>query len=403
MTEGTPWARIEQLFNEALAIPESERDAWLDARCASDTALRAEVASLLASDRQAAGSSIDSQVKRAIVEFGAAAHTSVEGRRFGPYRLIRELGRGGMGAVYLAIRDDQEYEAEVAIKIVRPGLDTDFILRRFRRERQILARLQHPNIARLLDGGTEDGIPYLVMEYIRGSWITRYASEKRLSLRDRLRLFLHVCAAVSHAHRNFIVHRDLKPGNILIDENGIPKLLDFGVSKLLLSNPIDSSETQTVPMLTPAYASPEQVVGEAVTIVSDVYSLGVVLYELLTGVMAHRIEQRTPLTLERAICLEPTVAPSAAVVDDPELARQLKGDLDNIILHAMQKQPERRYASVEQLALDIQRQLDNLPVTATADSSDLATAYSRVAELEKALEEAKRIAAQLEAREKWKA
>jgi len=395
MTEATPWARIEELFNEALALPESEREAWLDARCAGNAALRAEVASLLASDREAAGLAIDSQVKRAVVEFRTASHPGVEGRRFGSYRLIRELGRGGMGVVCLAVRDDQEYESEVAIKLVRPGLDTDFILRRFRRERQILARLQHPNIARLLDGGTEDGIPYLVMEYIPGSWITKYAAEKRLGLMDRLRLFLPVCAAVSYAHRNFIVHRDLKPGNILIDENGIPKLLDFGVSKLLLSNPVDSAETQGIPMLTPAYASPEQVIGEAVTIVSDVYSLGVVLYELLTGVMAHRIEQRTPLALERAICLEPTVAPSAAVVDDPELGRQMKGDLDNIILHAMQKQPEHRYSSVEQLALDIQRHLDHLPINAPADSMDLAAAYSRVADLEKALKEAKRIVANL--------
>src|SRR5262249_4301968 len=160
-------------FNGALALPESEREAWLDARCAGNSALRAEVASLLASDREAAAWSIDSRVKRAVVEFRTASHTRVEGRRFGSYRLIRELGRGGMGAVYLAVRDDQEYESVVAIKLVRPGLDTDFILRRFRRERQILARLQHPNIARLLDGGTEDGIPYLVMEYIPGSWITK--------------------------------------------------------------------------------------------------------------------------------------------------------------------------------------------------------------------------------------
>jgi tetratricopeptide (TPR) repeat protein len=308
-------------------------------------------------------------VQRAVIEFSSRNQPDAEMRRVGPYRLIRELGRGGMGAVYLAARDDEHYESEVAIKLVQPGLDTDFILRRFRRERQILASLQHPNIAKLFDGGTaDDGAPYLVMEYIQGSWITKYAAENDLSIEQRLRLFLPVCAAVEYAHRHFIVHRDLKPGNILIDATGSPKLLDFGISKLVHSGPSDPGDTQGIGMLTPDYASPEQILGNPVTVLSDVYSLGAVLYELLTGVRPHRIEQCTPLALERAICIEETAPPSVAARGNPSLARRFKGDLDNIVLRAMQKEPERRYASVDQMADDIRRCLDHLPVTARRDS-----------------------------------
>jgi tetratricopeptide (TPR) repeat protein len=369
MSDPDRWRKVEEVFYEALDHPESQRKGWLDLACGGDAALRGEVESLLASDRVAAGVLVGSSVERAVVQLGLDNLSAVEGRRFGPYRLIRELGRGGMGAVYLAARDDQQYESEVAIKVVRPGLDTDFILRRFRRERQILARLQHPNIARLLDGGTsDDGTPYIVMEYIQGSWITSYADQENLSVEDRLRLFLPVCAAVEHAHRNFIVHRDLKPGNILIDQSGAPKLLDFGVSKLLRSDQIDSAETQGVGMMTPDYASPEQILGEPVTVVSDVYSLGAVLYQLLSRTRPHRIDQCTPLALERAICLDETLAPSAAVRSNGTLSRRLAGDLDNIILRAMQKEPERRYASVEQFAEDIRRHLDHRPVVARPDS-----------------------------------
>lgn len=362
------WRKVEETFHRALDLPENQRESWLDENCAGDDELRAEVRSLLESDGAAAGAFIGSEVQRAVMQLNDHA-TRDEGRRLGPYRLIREIGRGGMGAVYLAVRDDQQYESEVAIKLVRPGLDTDFILRRFRRERQILARLQHPNIARLLDGGTDDdGTPYLVMEYVRGVWITKYAEQQNLSVEDRLRLFLPVCAAVEHAHRHFIVHRDLKPGNILIDENGAPKLLDFGVSKLLLATPGDPAETQGVGMITPDYASPEQVLGDPVTLASDIYSLGVVLYELLCGVRPHRIEQFTPLALERAICLENIVRPSEAVRQNPALARRLARDLDNIILRALSKQPERRYPSVEQMAEDIRRCLAHRPVSARPDS-----------------------------------
>jgi eukaryotic-like serine/threonine-protein kinase len=366
------WQKVEEIFHQALEIPSADRERWIDRTCAGDAELRAEVASLLASDQAAGGQFVGAQVKQAVEELGADESQSgiraMSGRQIGPYRLIRELGRGGMGAVYLAHRDDQQYESQVAIKLVRPGLDTDFILRRFRRERQILARLQHPNIARLFDGGTtDDGTPYLVMEYIEGTWITKYADEQGLTIEERLRLFLPVCAAVEHAHRNFVVHRDLKPGNILIDTSGAPKLLDFGVSKVLHATADDPSETQGVGMMTPDYASPEQILGDPITIASDIYSLGAVLYQLLCGARPHRIDQCTPLALERAICLDETVAPSAAAVDR-NLAKRLRGDLDNVVLRAMQKEPARRYPSVEQMAEDIRRHLDHRPVAARPDS-----------------------------------
>ncbi len=366
------WRKVEELFHHALDRPPAEREAWLEEACTGDAELRAEVESLLASDRTEAHGFVGASVEQAVLELQADSTPkprTMIGRPVGPYKLIQELGRGGMGAVYLAARADEQYESKVAIKLVRPGLDTEFILRRFRRERQILAHLQHPNIARLFDGGTtEDEIPYLVMEYIEGSWITTYAKEHQLNLEARLRLFLPVCDAVEYAHRNFIVHRDLKPGNIMIDKRGTPKLLDFGVSKLLHGEQRDVAETQGVGMMTPDYASPEQILGEPVVIASDVYSLGAVLYELLTGVRPHHIEQCTPLALERAICLDPVIPPSQAARNDRALSRRLAGDLDNIILRAMQKEPERRYASVEHMAEDLRRYLAHRPVIARPDS-----------------------------------
>jgi len=363
------WDRVEEIFHQALEQSPEVREEWLNRTCAGNPGLRDEVASLLESDSAARDGFVGAKVQQAVMELGHDAAHVMEGRHIGPYRLIREIGHGGMGSVYLAARADEQYESKVAIKLVRPGLDTDFILRRFRRERQILARLEHPNITRLFDGGTiDEGIPYLVMEYIDGAWITRHAAEKRLSTEARIRLFLPVCAAVEYAHRNFIVHRDLKPGNILIDPSGAPKLLDFGISKLLHSDQPEPMHTQGVGMMTPDYASPEQILGEPITIASDVYSLGAVLYELLSGGRPHRIEQCTPLALERAICLDPVTRPSTAAAPDRTLARRLKGDLDNIILRAMQKEPGRRYASVEHLADDLQRYLEHRPVAARPDS-----------------------------------
>ncbi len=364
------WQKLEALFNEALEIPAPQRKAWLGRACAEDLDLLTEVESLLDSDSDDPGELIVAQVHDAVVGLRSTQNSSVEGRRIGPYSLVRELGRGGMGAVYLASRADEQYESQVAIKLVKPGLDTEFVLKRFRRERQILARLQHPNIARLLDGGTTpENVPYLVMEYIDGAWITRHAEALNLSIEDRLRLFLPVLSAVQYAHRNLIVHRDIKPGNILVDHAGAPKLLDFGISKLLLAETRESSETQGVGMMTPDYASPEQILGETVRIASDIYSLGAVLYELLSGAKPHQIDQITPLALQRAICSEETLPPSAAASrTNLALSKRLAGDLDIIILRAMQKDPERRYESVEAFAEDIRRHLDHRPILARPDS-----------------------------------
>ncbi len=273
-----------------------------------------------------------------------------------------------MGTVFLAERADEEYQGEVAIKLIRPGMDTDFFLSRFRRERQTLARRQHPNIARLLDSGTADGLPYIVMERISGKPISVYCREEGLMIQRTLRLFLQVCAAVAHAHLNFVVHRDLKPGNILVDNSGTPKLLDFGICKLLFAGaPADATITQSSSMMTPDYASPEQVRADPVTVSSDVYSLGAVLYELLTGTRPHRIGKYTPQEVERPICEGSIERPSLAAVERSR-ARQLAGDLDNILLKALQKEPERRYDSVERFAEDIQRYLAMRPVSARADT-----------------------------------
>jgi serine/threonine protein kinase len=360
------WRRVGELFHEALEVPPDEREAWAYQASSSDREVHQELLSLLESDRVAAGGFVEGQVKSAVVSmFDASAGAQ---RRVGPYRMLRELGSGGMGTVYLAERDDEQYQIKVAIKLVRPGMDTQVILHRFRRERQILARLQHPNIARLLDGGsTEDGRPYIVMEYIDGVPITEYAKARVLSIPERLGHFLDVCSAVEYAHQHFVVHRDLKPGNILISATGTAKLLDFGICKLLLSEaPATDTDAATLRMLTPEYASPEQVRGDPVTTASDIYSLAAVLYELLTGYKPHRIDKLTPQAVERAICEHDVIRPS--MVPDKALARRLSGDLDNILMKALQKDPQRRYASVEQLSDDIRRYLSHQPVKARPDT-----------------------------------
>ena len=366
MTPVDNWDQVQQVFLAVADLLPSQQTTLLAEMCEGNPVLRSEVESLLRADNNSE-SIFASALATALKKEAASLldGSRLEGSRIGPYRLIREIGRGGMGSVYLAARADEQYESNVAIKLVRSGLDTDFVLRRFRGERQILARLQHPNIGRLLDGGTtENEIPYLVMEYVQGSRITTYAAEHRLSVEERIRLFLPVCSAVEYAHRAFIVHRDLKPGNILVDLSGTPKLLDFGISKLLYCEVPDAAEMQDVAMATPDYASPEQIVGDPVTPASDVYSLGVVLYELLTGIRPHRIVHATPQELERAICVKPVTRPSEAAHNDRRLARRLAGDLDAIILCAMRREPQQRYASADRLAGDLQRYLEQKPVTA---------------------------------------
>ena len=363
------WRRVGELFHQALEVAPEDRTAWVGRICAGDSELQRELASLLESDRAAGEGFVQGRLKSAVVSFYEQTSQTSGFKRVGPYRTVQELGRGGMGTVYLAERDDEQYRTKVAIKLVRPGMDTDFILRRFRRERQILAHLQHPNIARLLDGGaTEDGLPYIVMEYIEGSRITDYCNSHSLDIHQRLILFLDVCAAVDYAHRRFVVHRDIKPGNILVDETGVPKLLDFGICKLLHTDLLAPEETtnNAMRMLTPDYASPEQIRGDAITVASDVYSLAAVLYELLTGVKSHRIEKYTPQAIERAICDQDVEPPSLAA--GKALARHLRGDLDNILLRALQKDPQRRYASADQFSDDLRRYLSDQPVKARPDT-----------------------------------
>jgi tetratricopeptide (TPR) repeat protein/tRNA A-37 threonylcarbamoyl transferase component Bud32 len=355
------WQAAGDLFEQAIALPLSDRSAFVNRQGAVDDEVRAEVLSLLAS-HNAAGSFVQEKIQNAVEAFYETGLTGEQPTRVGPYRLIRELGRGGMGTVFLAERDDDEYHARVAVKLVRPGMDTEFILARFRRERQTLARLQHPNISRLLDGGTtSSGLPYIVMEYIDGPWLTAFAEQRHLGIDERVRLFLDGCSAVDCAHRHFIVHRDLKPGNILVDPDGAPKLLDFGICKLLQAEPIGGADTVAAPM-TPNYASPEQVRGDPATPLSDVYSLGAVLYELLTGTCPRRFDKLTPRAIEDVLRM-PIARPST-IARDKVVARRLSGELDNVVLHALDAEPEHRYESAAQLADDLRRFLDNEPVRA---------------------------------------
>ncbi len=383
MIDSERWRAVDRLFAAALERPPAERSGFLDAACAGDPALRREVEKLLAADEEGAGF-----LERPPSELlDLALDDREEGGRLGPYRLLRRIGSGGMGAVYLARREDEQYQRDVAIKILRSGLASTDALHRFLAERQILARLEHPNIARLYDGGrTEDGRPYLVMELVEGTPVDEYCDRRRLTVDQRLELFRRIGAAVQYAHQNLLVHRDLKPGNILITAGGEPKLLDFGIAKRLGEEPAgDPHLTRTgLRMLTPHYASPEQVKGEAITTASDVYSLGVLLYELLAGRGPYSTAGDAPYEIERAICEEQPERPSAALLrpgppSAEEIAhardtrpqalhRRLQGDLDNIVLMALRKEPARRYDSVTRLSADLERHLQDLPVSARPDT-----------------------------------
>jgi serine/threonine-protein kinase len=371
------WGRVKEVFAAAVDVEASERAEWLRKECEGDTTLRREVESLLEADNQTDGFIEEPALDISLGLFSESAEETLAGRQFGAYQIIREIGRGGLGAVYLAARADEEYRKEVAIKLIRRGLDTEDILRRFRNERQILAQLDHPNIARLIDGGTtEEGLPYFVMEYVAGEPINLYCDAVALSVAGRLELFRKVCAAVTYAHQNLVIHRDLKPSNILVTAEGEPKLLDFGIAKLLDAE--EESFAQTIAgqrIMTPEYASPEQVKGEKITTASDVYSLGVLLYELLAGRRPYHLTTRTAEEIARAITEQEPERPSTAFAKgdgnskfDIRNSRFLKGDLDNIVLMAMRKEPARRYASVGQLSEDIRRHLEQLPVVARKDT-----------------------------------
>ncbi len=378
------WQRVQPLFATAQELDPKEWGAFMEQHVGDDEALRRELESLLEAGRESGD----------FLEPLAAADELT----FDRYKVVGRLGSGGVGTVYEAVRNDDEYRQRVALKLLKRGMDTDEIVRRFKTERQILAALDHPSIARLLDGGsTGDGLPYLVMEHVEGQPLDVYCDTHKLSIRERLDLFERVCSAVHYAHQNLVVHRDLKPANILVTADGNPKLLDFGIAKLL--NPELSAQSQArtatgFALMTPDFASPEQVRGDPITTASDVYSLGVVLYALLSGHRPYHLCGASRLEMERRVCETKPEPLSAAVrrheespggdaasrpltpelvseqrgVEPAELCRCLQGDLENIVAMAMRREPQRRYASVEQFAADVRRHLDGLPVLASGDS-----------------------------------
>ena len=379
------WPEIERLLNEAYDLQPSERQKFIDE--IRSEGLRREVKSLLEFESESE-KFLDTPAINVAADFFCEGVKSdgLAGKIIGNYRITGELDRGGMGAVYLAERADGKFEQKVALKLLRREHATSDIRRRFRLERQILAALQHPNIARLLDAGTtDDGVPFLAMEYVEGSPIDEFCGERNLDLGEKLKIFQKVCETVAFAHRKLIVHRDLKPSNILVTKDGVPKLLDFGISKLLAPEH-EPEDTQTITRLgamTPEYASPEQLKGESVTTATDIYSLGVILYELLT---ARRPFEGSVAEIIKAVPETDPVPPSSAATNfasarkkHPDETRaesgirslnpkSLRGDVDNIVLKALKKEPERRYPSVEQFAEDIRRYLRGLPVSARPDT-----------------------------------
>ncbi len=393
------WDRLKDVFDAALKRDATSRTQFLREACADDASLLHELQSLIA-DYEAAGDTfLQTPPVSSFVHAGPATRPDAGGHRtVGPYRLLEQIGRGGMADVDLAERTDGLYRKSVAVKLVRVGILNEEVLSRFRHERQALAVLDHPNIVKLLDGGTTDeGLPYLVMDYVEGAPIDEYCDSRDYSITQRLQLFRAVCDAVHYAHQNLIVHRDIKPSNILVTQEGVPKLLDFGIAKLLRPELLSETAGFTrsdLRLMTPAYASPEQFRGAPITTASDVYSLGVLLYKLLTGHLPHGLSQKTPSEYERAICEAQPEKPSTAIsrIEQRELAngesvtispqsvsasregspdklrKRLKGELDTMVLMAIRKEPQRRYASVEQLSEDVRRHLAGLPVTACRDT-----------------------------------
>ena len=358
------WQRIEEMFFAALEQDAAGRAGLLAEAGDADPELAREVAAMLAAHDSNESPGIERLLLGDLPEVRPVTRV---GAQVGAYRLVELIGRGGMGEVYLAERADGEFRQRVAIKLLRAGFDNAQAIARFRDERGILARLEHPNIGRLLDGGvTEEGLPFLAMEYIQGEPVTRFCEAKNLAIEDRLRLFVDICRAVHFAHRSLVVHRDLKPSNILVTERGEVKLLDFGIAKLLEEGAAEAATRTGLLLLTPEYASPEQVRGGGITTATDVYALGLLLHEILTGQRAQPVEDLSPVGVARVVCHEEPARPSDVAPE--RLARRLRGDLDTIVAIALHKDPARRYASAERLADDILRHLDGRPIEARADS-----------------------------------
>ncbi|MDQ6787986.1 MAG: serine/threonine-protein kinase [Acidobacteriota bacterium] len=380
------WEKINNLFHDALEVEPKEREAFLRDNCDS-AEVRDEVLALLAAHEGEENFLQETAFSAGLQHIGGLEAEDFSGKRVGAYKITGELGRGGMGAVFSAARVDGEFEQRVAIKLLPRSILSGALLERFRRERQILANLNHPFIARLFDGGaTVEEIPFIVMELVRGDSIIEFCRRRDLSIDERLKLFLKICEAVRYAHAQGVVHRDLKPSNILINEDGEPKLLDFGIAKFLQSEASDDATTGGFSFLTPEYSSPEQVSGLPVTVQTDVYSLGIILYELLTDARPYKFENRSPMGIARVICETEPESPSSIVLrrstvggnqttqpnkqilnGEGQKANLLSKDLDFIVLKALRKDTARRYASVAEFADDIERFLQGLPVKAAPD------------------------------------
>jgi serine/threonine protein kinase len=384
-------SRIREIYEKALSVSGSDREAFLDRECGGNNEIRKEIHRLFAAREQVPAWLDQPAMGAARPPEDPPELPKLEGRHVGGYTLVREIGRGGMGRVFLAERSDGAFRKQAAVKLLLPGANIAEVIARFQQEREILASLDHPNIARLLDGGvTEEGWPYFVMEYVEGQPIHRWCDERKLTVSQRIELFRNVLAAVRYAHQRLVVHRDLKPGNIFVTNDGVVKLLDFGIAKVVSAKDRgESAETVTLmQMMTPEYASPEQVKGAAITTLSDVYSLGVILYELLTGHRPYRLLRAAMHEVARVIAeVEPTRPSEIVTTTEPgygrdqtpitpdivsavregepgRLQKRLSGDLDSILLTALRKEPERRYSSAETFAEDLERHQANRPVAA---------------------------------------